>query len=195
MTSYQATLPGSSGRWAALNGTHHRAALNAFLVIVLAHWAEHLVQAFQIWGLGMSRPAARGVLGQYYPWLISSEWLHYGFALLMLVGLFLLRPGFAGRARTWWTVSLVLQFWHHIEHLLLLLQAQTGRHLFGSPVTTSLLQVVIPRVDLHLFYNSVVFVPMLVAMYYHLRPNATEVAAVTCRCARPAPVSRPLARV
>ena len=185
----------SPGLLEALNGRYHRAALRAYLLIVIAHWAEHLVQAFQIWGLGMSRPAARGVLGQYYPWLISSEWLHYGFALLMLVGLFLLRPGFAGRARTWWTVSLVLQFWHHIEHLLLFVQAQAGVAFFGAPAPVSIAQLVLPRVELHLFYNSVVFVPMLVAMYYHLRPNATEVAAVTCRCARPAPVSRPLARV
>lgn len=67
MTSHQATLPGTPGRWATLNGTHHRAALNAFLVIVLAHWAEHLVQAYQIWGLGWSRPEARGVLGMPFP--------------------------------------------------------------------------------------------------------------------------------
>jgi hypothetical protein len=36
---------------AALNGRYHRAALNAFMVVVLAHWAEHLVQAYQATGL------------------------------------------------------------------------------------------------------------------------------------------------
>ncbi|MER6757435.1 hypothetical protein AB0I85_25330 [Micromonospora echinofusca] len=191
MTSYQATLPGSSGRWAALNGTHHRAALNAFLVIVLAHWAEHLVQAYQIWGLGWSRPEARGVLGMPFPWLVSSEWLHYGYAILMLVGLWMLRPGFVGRSRSWWTAALALQFWHHIEHLLLLLQAQTGRHLFGSPVPTSLLQVVIPRVELHLFYNTVVFVPMVIAMYLHLRPSAAEEELMACSCRQPGAAAQP----
>src|SRR2546423_10717202 len=43
----------------ALNRRHHRAALNVFMVIVLAHWAEHLAQAYQIWVLGWPRPKAR----------------------------------------------------------------------------------------------------------------------------------------
>ena len=171
---------------AGLNGRHHRAALNFFMVVVLAHWAEHLVQAYQIWVLGWPRPKARGLLGEPFPWLVSSEWLHYGYALVMLVALILLRPGFVGRARTWWTVALVIQFWHHIEHLLLLVQAQTGHNFFGKPVPTSVLQLVFARVELHLFYNSVVFVPMLIAIYLHLRPSPAERHAMRCSCVRPA---------
>ena len=122
-----------------LNTVWHKRALNAFTIIVLAHWAEHLVQAYQIWVQGRPRPQARGVLGQYFPWLVTSEWLHYGYAIVMLIGLFLLRPGFTGRARTWWTVALVIQFWHHIEHLLLLIQGQSGHFFFGGTVPTSVL--------------------------------------------------------
>jgi hypothetical protein len=169
---------------AILNGRFHRAALNAFMVVVLAHWAEHVAQAYQIWVLHRPRPQARGVLGMWYPWLVTSEWLHYGYALVMLIGLFLLRPGFAGRARTWWTVALVIQFWHHIEHLLLLIQAQTHHPFFGQKVPTSILQLVFPRVELHLFYNSVVFIPMVIAVYLHLRPNASERELTTCGCVR-----------
>lgn len=169
----------------SVNRSHHRLALGAFLAITLAHWAEHLTQAYQIWVLGYSRPQARGVLGQFYPWLVSSEWMHYGYALVMLAGLFLLRPGFVGRARTWWTIALVIQFWHHIEHFLLLVQAQTHHNFFGSAVPVSLLQLVYPRVELHLFYNSVVFLPMLVAMYLHLRPNQRELDRMRCTCVRP----------
>jgi hypothetical protein len=88
---------------AAINGRYHRAALTVFMVVVLANWAEHLVQAFQVWGLHRPRPQARGVLGQVFPWLVTSEWLHYWYAIVMLFGLVLLRPGFAGRARTWCT--------------------------------------------------------------------------------------------
>jgi hypothetical protein len=110
----------------------------------------------------------------------------YGYGLVMLVGLALLRPGFVGRARFWWTVALVIQFWHHIEHLLLLTQAQTGHNLFGRPVPTSLLQLVIPRVELHLFYNSIVFVPMMIAVYFHLRPRVAERQEMRCGCAQPA---------
>jgi hypothetical protein len=154
-------------------------ALNVFMFVVLAHWAEHLVQAYQIWVLGRPRPQARGVLGQVFPWLVSSEWLHYGYALVMLVGLILLRPGFTGQARTWWTVALVIQFWHHIEHLLLLIQAQTHTFFFGGTVPTSVAQTVFPRVELHLFYNSIVFIPMVVALYLQLRPTASESKATT----------------
>ncbi|KAB1948725.1 hypothetical protein F8271_01780 [Micromonospora sp. ALFpr18c] len=167
----------------AINGAHHRAILGLYMVIVLAHWAEHLVQAYQIWALGWARPQARGVLGMPFPWLVSSEWLHYGYAIVMLIGLFALRPGFVGRARTWWTVALVIQFWHHIEHLLLLLQVQLGFLLPGATAPTSLVQLVVPRVELHLFYNSIVFIPMLVAMYLHLRPNDSELWQMQCSCA------------
>ncbi|HKA69737.1 MAG TPA: hypothetical protein VKG85_11545 [Actinomycetes bacterium] len=167
---------------AAINGRYHRTALTVFMVIVLAHWAEHLVQAYQVWVLDKPRPQARGVLGQVFPWLVSSEWLHYWYAILMLAGLFLLRPGFAGRARVWWTVALAIQFWHHIEHLLLLIQAQTHTVFFGGSVPTSVAQVFIPRVELHLFYNSIVFIPMVIAVYLHLRPNERELRATSCTC-------------
>jgi len=178
----------------ALNGRHHRFALNTFMFVVLMHWLEHLVQAYQIWVLDKPRPQARGVLGQVFPWLVSSEWLHYGYALVMLIGLFLLRPGFVGRARAWWTVALVIQFWHHIEHLLLLVQAQTHTFYFGGTVPTSVAQVFFPRVELHLFYNSIVFIPMVVAVYLHLRPNETELAASACSCIRMSDVAAAPAR-
>jgi hypothetical protein len=144
---------------------------------------EHLAQAFEIYVLGWPVPSARGVLGLWYPWLIKSELLHYAYALLMLAGLWYLRPGFAGRARQWWTIALMIQFWHHIEHALLQLQALLGHNLAGSPVPMSVLQFWIPRVELHLFYNSIVFIPMLIAMYYHSFPSAAEAEAAHCRCA------------
>jgi hypothetical protein len=109
--------------------------------------------------------------------------MHYMYALVMLIGLFLLRPGFVGRAKVWWTIALVIQFWHHFEHLLLLIQAQTGHYFWGRSVPTSILQLVYPRVQLHLFYNSIVFIPMVIGMYYHLRPSPREEAAMACGCA------------
>ncbi|WP_433386124.1 hypothetical protein [Micromonospora sp. KLBMP9576] len=186
--SAERVIPGARG---FLNGGVHRAALNIYMVIVVAHWAEHLVQAYQIWLLGWPLPQARGVLGMPFPWLVSSEWLHYGYAVVMLVGLILLRPAFVGRARAWWTVALTLQFWHHIEHALLLLQAHTSFRLPGTTVPTSLLQLIVPRVELHLFYNSVVFIPMVIAVYLHLRPNEAERKMAACNCApRPRPATR-----
>ena len=165
-----------------LNGPWHKRALQAFMIIVLAHWAEHLVQAYQVYVLKWPLHQARGVLGQAFPWLIHSEVLHYGYALIMLVGIWTLLPGFVGRARTWWLAALVIQFWHHIEHALLQGQVIVGRTLFGAAAPTSIVQLWIPRVELHLFYNTVVFVPMMVAMYYHLFPSATDAAGMRCSC-------------
>jgi hypothetical protein len=178
-----ASDPSRSGLRSRLNSAWHERALQAFMVVVLAHWAEHLTQAFQIWVLGWPVPSARGVLGLWYPWLIKSEVLHYGYAVVMLIGIWLLWPGFVGTSRTWWTVALGIQFWHHIEHALLQFQALTGHYLFGSPVPTSIAQLWIPRVELHLIYNTLVFIPMVVAMYYHLFPPESEAPQMQCTCA------------
>jgi hypothetical protein len=170
-------------RWLTyLNTTGHRTALTVFLAIVLAHWVEHVVQAFQIWALGWAVPDSRGFLGGFFPWLVSSEALHYAYALVMLAGLVILRPAFRGAARTWWTIAFAIQVWHHVEHLILLVQAQSDLHLAGRPVPTSVVQLIVPRVELHLFYNAVVFVPMIVAMYLHWWPGERDVPA-PCACA------------
>jgi hypothetical protein len=173
-----------------LNSRLHRTALRAFMVIVVAHWAEHLAQAVQIYVMGWPLPEARGVLGVWFPWLVTSEWMHYGYALIMLAGFVLLRGGFTGRSRTWWNVTLGVQVWHHFEHLLLLLQALTGAYLAGKAVPTSIVQLIAPRVELHLFYNTLVTVPMVVAMVLHTRPSLPSALgrnrAPRCTCADPA---------
>lgn len=167
-----------------LNGPRHEFALRTFTAIVLAHWAEHLLQAFQIYGLGWPVADSRGLLGHFFPWLVTSEVLHYGYALVMLVGLWLLRPGFTGvNDRRWWTIALAIQFFHHIEHLLLQSQAILGYNLLGRPVPTSIVQLWVPRVELHLFYNTVVFIPMMIAMYYHMFPSQPAVSGQKCTCA------------
>jgi hypothetical protein len=166
-----------------LNGPQHELALRVFTVIVLSHWAEHLLQAYQIYGLGWPVPDARGMLGHFYPWLITSELLHYGYAIVMLAGLWILRSGFTAKTdRLWWTIALGIQFFHHVEHLLLQLQAILGANFFGRPVPTSIAQLWIPRVELHLFYNTIVFIPMIIAMYYHLFPPP-QAGRAECTCA------------
>lgn len=169
---------------ARLNGDRHELALRLFMVIVLAHWSEHLLQAVQIYLLGWPVPEARGALGVFFPWLIKSESLHYGYALVMLAGLWMLRGGFTGKVdRFWWTLALWIQFFHHIEHGVLQAQAIVGHNLMGRPVPTSLLQLWVPRVELHLFYNTIVFIPMVIGMYYHVFPPAGERTAPRCTCA------------
>jgi hypothetical protein len=176
---------GTSGSFMErLNSDWHEVAMRTFMVIVLGHWMEHFLQTFQIYVLGWPVPQAKGMLGLVFPSLITSEVMHYGYALVMLVALWLLRPGFTGRLeRRWWTLALAIQFFHHIEHALLLAQATLGYNLFGRPVPTSLVQLWVPRVELHLFYNTIVFIPMVIAMYYHLFPAPEEAGGHQCTCA------------
>lgn len=166
-----------------LNAAWHERANQLFLAVVLAHWGEHLLQAYQIYVLKWPRLQARGLLGHFFPWLVKSEALHYGYALVMLIGLWVLRAGFVGRSRAWWTIALGIQIWHHFEHLLLQGQALLNKNLFGSAVPTSVAQLWVPRVELHIFYNAIVFAPMVVAMYLHLAPSAGERAHHRCSCA------------
>lgn len=185
-----ATLNRSESGWTAaasplierLNSIWHERALQIFMVIVLAHWAEHLAQAYQVYALGWPIPESRGVLGIWYPWLIASELLHYGYALVMLGGIWFLRKGFTGTSYTWWMIAFGIQFWHHIEHGLLQGQAIIGMNLANSPVPMSVAQFFIPRVELHLIYNTLVFIPMVIGMYYHMFPPAGEEVNMKCTC-------------
>jgi hypothetical protein len=151
----------------------YRLPVAIFMVIVFAHVAEHVAQAIQVFVLGWARPDAGGVLGLLWPWLVKSEWLHYGYAVVMLIGLILLRGGFHGQAHSWWMAALWIQVWHHFEHALLLLQALLSQPFFGRDVPTSIVQLAFQRIELHIFYNAVVIVPMVVAVYLQfLQPPA-----------------------
>src|SRR5450631_1223108 len=172
----------SASFYEKLNTRWHERALQVFMLVVLAHWGEHLFQAWQIYVWHWPRPKANGMLGLIWPNLIKSEQLHYGYALVMLIGLWVLRAGFTGRARTWWTVALVIQFWHHIEHFLLIWQATFHHNFWHKPVPFSVLQLFFPRVELHLFYNSIVFIPMVIGVYYHMFPPEGEKRNTNCTC-------------
>ncbi len=142
----------------------HGTILKVFVAVMIAHWLEHIVQAYQVYAMGHERHHAMGLLGQFYPWLMHSEWLHFGYAFLTFVGLAILRGGFSSPALRWWNAALIIQIWHLLEHTLLFAQAQSGFTLWHAKEPTSVLQLLVPRIELHLFYNSLVTVPIVVAM-------------------------------
>jgi hypothetical protein len=160
------------------NDRRHNIMLKVFAGLMIAHWLEHLVQAYQVWALGYERHHAGGLLGQVFPWLMHSEWLHFAYAVLTFAGLIFLYQAFEGPALTWWKVALVIQAWHLLEHALLFAQAQGGFVLWGAKEPTSILQLFFPRIELHLFYNSVVTIPIVVAMLLRWKSMLPQQAQV-----------------
>jgi hypothetical protein len=148
----QVQTPMSKGMW-------------AFLALMTAHWAEHIVQVYQVYVLHMHRACALGLLGMKYPWLVRTESLHFTFAVLTTVMLIALRKRFVFEAYTLWDIAISISLWHLLEHSLLFYQAVTGHFLFGAHQPTSILQLAFPRIELHLFYNSLVTIPSMIAMW------------------------------
>jgi len=144
-----------------LQGTIMNYKMKIFGAIMIAHWLEHLFQAYQVYVLHMDRACALGLLGMKYPWLIRTESLHFGFALLTLTGIWYAgKDYFASlRAAKVWLVAYYAAIWHLFEHLLLFVQA-----VFGVTHPTSLIQLIVPRIELHLFYNSVVTILIVLAL-------------------------------
>ena len=162
-------------------GHRHGLMLKVFVGIMIAHWLEHIVQAYQVYVLGYERHHAMGLLGQVCPWLVHSEWMHFGYAILTYLGLVFLRDSFSGSGRFWWDTAVLIQTWHLFEHTLLFIQAQGRFILWGAAEPTSVLQLFFPRIELHLFYNSVVTVPIVVAMVLQSRPSPRLAAASSAR--------------
>lgn len=168
-----------------LNGPWHGRAIAALLLLTAAHWTEHVLQAVQVYVLGWPRAQALGGLGLAFPELVTSEWLHFSDVVATLAILALLRPAFVGQSRRVWNAAIVLETWHAVEHVLLLGQALTHTPLFGATVPTSLVQLIVPRLELHLVYNAIVLVPMSWAIWVHCtRPAPAGAGAPLCGCRR-----------
>lgn len=151
-----------------LNGTRHLQSLLLYLVIVIGHFSEHLVQVAQVYILGWQPRLAGGILGLWLPGLARSEVLHLTYNSLQLVGLILLWPGFKRKAKAWWTFALFFQSWHFLEHVVLQIQYLTGNYLFDASSQRSILEIFFPRIELHLVYNLIVVIPTLIAIAYRL---------------------------
>jgi hypothetical protein len=194
-----------------INAEWHKPALLIYTAIVLAHWGEHLFQAFQVYVLNWPLGKSYGMLGLVWPELVKSEGLHYGYALFMLAAFWVMRKGFVGRSYYWWMAAFWIQFWHHIEHALLQYQVLAGHNFFGAPGPISMIQMLgflegtpesgfaglmagppqhaftalmmaVRRVEVHLFYNGIVTIPMVMAMYYHMFPSPKEESQMHCSC-------------
>jgi hypothetical protein len=132
-----------------------------FWWIINLHFAEHISQLIELYVLKMPRSECLGLLGLWQPSLMHSEWLHYGHALLMLVGLYHFQA--QARSKRWWKTTVLLQHYHHLEHLILLIQAIVGVNLLDSQSPISIGQFWFSRLELHFAYNLMVLIPMILA--------------------------------
>lgn len=129
-----------------------------FMLVLLGHFVEHVYQLGQIHGAHTARPMALGLFGGWWPALVKTETMHYGFAAFMLAGLVWFWPKFAWHVDHghhapvfWWTAALIFQCWHFLEHNVLAFQLLTdrareslGTMLFG-----------IERAELHATYTLI----------------------------------------
>ena len=154
-----------------LNGSLHRRALLAYLLIASGHFAEHLVQVTQVFVLGWARADAGGLLGLIVSGAAQSELLHVAYNSLQLTGLIVLAWGFRSHrvAHGFWMAALVAQTWHWLEHAFLIAQLLSGHYFYGALKQMSVLERFVPRIELHLIYNLAVFVPTVIAVALYLR--------------------------
>jgi hypothetical protein len=59
-------------------------------------------------------------------------------------------------------------------------QGQTRRETRWPARADEPVAALVPRVELHLFYNSLVFIPMLLGMYFHMFPPPREASRPPC---------------
>lgn len=165
--------------------------VGAFAALMIGHWLEHIFQAYQVYVMHMPRACALGMLGMKYPWLVKTESLHFGFAVFTTIGLLMLWHVYVTgkvasdqifimpRSAPSWMAATYISIWHLFEHSLLFYQAIMHHNFWGRPVPTSVIQLFIPRIELHLFYNSMVTVPIAMSMYMMMRLLKTKPISVT----------------
>ena len=162
-----------------LNGSQHLRAVLVYLVIVIGHFSEHLVQVAQVFLFGWERGDAGGILGLYLSGVAENELLHVTYNSFQITGLILLAYGFRRyrAAYAFWMVALAAQSWHWLEHAFLITQMLTGHYFYGAIKQMSVLERFFPRIELHFVYNLLVFTPTVIALMLYLRRRVAERAA------------------
>ncbi len=152
-----------------IHGAWHTPLLVLYMAVVLIHMSEHMLQMYQFAVLGWPRPASGGLLGLWVPQLAMAELLHFTYNLFQWMGLLVLRGGFRGRARTFWMLAFAFQCWHLFEHTLMQLQWLTGLYLYNATKTMNVLEIWVPRIELHFTYNMLVVIPTVIAVVLYVR--------------------------
>jgi hypothetical protein len=144
----------------SLHSRYFNLSFAIFKLLLVAHFVEHISQMVELYAFHWERTKCLGLIGNIYPWLVTSESYHYIFALITMLGIFLFRRSRIGGK--WWEIALWLAFYHHIEHIILLSQAISGQNF--CTFRCSLGSFLMPRIELHFFYNLIILIPMGIAI-------------------------------
>ena len=142
-------------------------ALLSFLALSQTlHLFEHVAQMIQIHILGLSGPAARGIVGQ-----LDIEWVHFIWNTWVLVALLVLLPRF--HTNVWLVATVLLAGWHLTEHAVIM-AAYLRTGVVGTPgllAAGGLLAGGLPvaRPDLHFLYNLAETVPLILGWRVELK--------------------------
>ena len=142
-------------------------ALLSFLALSQTlHLFEHVAQMIQIHILGLSGPAARGIVGQ-----LDIEWVHFIWNTWVLVALLVLLPRF--HTNVWLVATVLLAGWHLTEHAVIMATyLRTG--VVGTPgllAAGGLLAGGLPvaRPDLHFLYNLAETGPLILGWWVEIK--------------------------
>lgn len=115
---------------------------NLFMSVCYVHFSEHLFQIYQLYILHWDRKDCLGMIGLLLPALMRSQWLHFGYAVFMWIGIYVFMPLLG-------LTAFILQTLHTFEHYLMVFYGFCiGERWF-------------PRIELHFYYNLIVLAPML----------------------------------
>jgi hypothetical protein len=145
------------------------------------HVFEHVVQLIQVFVLHIPDRQALGILGYFFQFQGTEEWLHLVFNASYVVALIAIAWGFflspAARAivpawalGTYLVLGVILELWHVNEHIVIISHAiaNNGCAIDGCPGILDQ-RLGVSDTVLHFFYNTIAYAGTVVPFGYLLR--------------------------
>jgi hypothetical protein len=146
--------------------------LGLFYVLVVTqtgHLLEHVAQMIQLHVLGLTGADARGIFGT-----LDVEWVHFVWSTWVLLAVLVLLSRFG--ANRWLQLTALLSGWHELEHAYIFsVYLTTG--ISGTPGLLSQGGALggglpISRPDLHLLYNLLETIPLVLGFLRQVQRTA-----------------------
>lgn len=171
-TTYRGLLFRMNTRW-------HRTALFTLTGAAFAWWLFQLSR-----GLGCPWVDDSALAMLSFPLVLEfPELAGYVVAFLLLVGLWILRTGFRGRAERLWMAAFWVQFVDHLEYAVRAGIAIVDRGLATDLTPVGMLEYVFHNSYTHVLLATVVASLSAAAIYRHIHASPEEAVDHNCGCA------------